>query len=244
MERRRAALLIAATLILTVGLMVVQFASKPGSVSNAAPAEQEPNPSQPLSGRTSIFSDWVALGSGCRAKPGEAGDVTMESKVSQGDGSETFAMTFQLDQFHLARNEEPSAPPLAFARECSIRIRFGPPQGKRIQRISARTEVVSNKSRAGKLTLLSQLSLGAVTVAREVVVHEPGRAHQGLEHTFDLSPTAETEVALRAVSCSEGKIIGFDYTWLAEPETATDDVSVRLSGDRILVVDVELASCS
>lgn len=190
-----------------------------------------------------VFRDWIALGSGCRGRFDMDGDVTLERMTVPG-ARDIHRVQLRFARFRLSTAEREPDEPLNFARECAVRIQLGPPPGKRIQRVTARTGVASTKSKGAKLILLGNLELGAVTIGRKLLVYEPGTEHGAKEDSFDLASGSKPEEVLPPLSCGEGKIVGFDYTWIAERKAATDEVSVELSGDQVLELDAELSDCS
>lgn len=203
--------------------------------------ESAPEPAGDHEWKQEVFREWVAFGSGCRARSGEPGDVTMERRTLRSGGRVIHRARFHLDHYRLTTEDRPDGEPLDFARECAIRVQLVPPPGERIARVTARTRVASTKSESARLTVLGELKLGPASLGRKLVVHGPGEALDGREDVFRLAPGAEE--AFPRLACAQSKLVGFDATWLAERPAAADQVFVELSGDRVLDLDAELSDC-
>ena len=191
-----------------------------------------------------LFFEWVAHGSGCHAMSSNPGDVAMEILPVQEEGGGVHVARFHLDHYKLASAGRPPEAPLKFARECALRLQVGPPSGKRIKSVKAKTGVVSSKSRDTKLTLAGVLKIGAQTIGEEIVVYEAGADHEHEENALSLAPGKKPEESFPALECMEKKLVGFDYTWIVERRGRSDEVLVELSGERVLDLIVELEDCS
>lgn len=223
-------------------------AAPPATAAPAAETAEPPVAPPPPAGEVDteqpVFRDWIAFGSGCRARSDEPGDVTMERATVESGGRVVHRARFHLDQYRLTSADPPPGDPLDFARECAIRIQLGPPPGMRIARVTARTGLVSSKSEGVKLTLLAELKIGVALLGRKLTVHEAGVAHDGWKQVLRLVPGTKPDERLPELACAEGKLVGFDSTWIAERTAPTDEVSVELSGTHVLDIDAELAGCS
>ena len=211
----------------------------PPQAGGAAPS-QGAAPSAP-GAEAEVFQEWLAFGSGCRSRSTEPGDVTMRRELIERDGQRVHAARFTLDRYRLTGEGRPDDAPPAFARECAIRVQVATPPGKRIRRAIATTGVVSSKSPQAKLVLSGTLKLGMATLGKKLVAYDAGSAHGDKEDTFLLTPD---EGALPQLGCGEHKLLGFDFTWIAERRDGTDQVSAQLSGGRELLLEVELEDCS
>lgn len=207
------------------------------------PAPQEPPPKNlQTTPEGPIFAEWIAQGSGCHAKSNNTGDVSME-RIAGGAGKNDFHMVrFHLDQLQLASARMPPNTPLDFAKECSIRVQVMPPAGKRIKSLRAHTSVVSVKSAGTKLTLAGTLRIGAQVLGQKIVIQQATSEYAG-EETFELAPGAAPDQSFPSLHCSEPKLGGFDFTWIAERHETTDKVFVEVSDDKVLEMVVELEDC-
>jgi len=151
---------------------------------------------------------------------------------------------FHLAGLRLTDADRPADRRLSFAKECSLRVQVGPPPGQRLVDVTARTRVISTKSEGLKLTLAAALRLGAARIALQLVGYDAAELHQDREESMMLSRSAHADEPFPSLGCAEPKLIGFDYTWIAEPTGSGGDVSVEVAGHaRVLDVDAALAAC-
>ena len=203
------------------------------------PTPQEPAPPAP---ETPIFAEWIAHGSGCHAKSNMTGDVTMERVREQTGKNDIHIVRFHLDQLQLTSARMPPNTPLDFAKECAIRVQVIPPAGKRIKNLLAKTSVVSVKSAGTKLTMAGTLKIGAQTLDQKIVI-QPATSPNAGEELFELAPGSTPEQSFPNLNCSEPKLGGFDFTWIAERRASTDQVFVEVSDAKVLEMVVEMEDC-
>ncbi len=233
-------------ILVTVGLVAIAAgASYPGrgpftSGNQLAPPTTPPE--APKAAETPIFAEWIAHGSGCRAKSNMAGDVFMERIAQGAQSQDRYAVRFHLDQLQLSSAGRAPDAPRDFAKECAIRVQLMPPAGKRIKGLRATTSVLSIKSAGTKLTLAGTLKIGLQTLNQRIVVEPVGSIQAGYE-AFDLAPGSRAEQAFPQLQCGEPKLGGFDFTWIAERNVKTDDVFVMVSDDKVLEMVVDLEDC-
>jgi hypothetical protein len=233
-----------ATLLAAAVSSLFRAAPPPPAQGGGAPDQElSPAPNAEAAEPPPVFRDWLALGSGCHARSGDAGDVTMERFTLVSGSSVVHRARFHLEQYRLQTADRAAGEPLDFARECAVRVQLGPPAGKRIARVAARMAVVSSKSEGVKLTVLEELHLGVAILGRSMIVHESGSAHEDRRDDFDFVSGARPGEVLPPLGCSEGKLVGFDSTWIAERKAPSDQVTVRLEGDQVVDIDVELSDC-
>lgn len=205
----------------------------------ALPAPQKPTPAPP---ETPIFAEWIAQGSGCHAKSNKTGDVTMERVPEDPGKNGIHIVRFHLDQLQLTSARMPPKAPLDFAKECAIRVQVIPPAGKRIKNLLAKTSVVSVKSAGTKLTLAGTLKIGVQILGQKIVIQQ-ATSQQAGEEAFELAPGSTPEQSFPGLNCSEPKLGGFDFTWIAERRETTDQVFVEVSDDKVLEMVVEVEDC-
>jgi hypothetical protein len=193
---------------------------------------------------TPVLNDWFALGSGCRAKSDVPGDVVAEPLAADPARPNVHRVRFHLDSYKLASPMVTEGVGLKFARECAVRVNINPPAGKKIVKVTARTQVAVDKSAPVKLTVASELKLGKQSLAKNLSVTPEGEAVQGRLDDVYLVPGGEGAESFPTLECGEPKIIGFDYTWIAERKAQADGVNVRVGGDRALEIEAELADCN
>jgi len=190
-----------------------------------------------------VLNDWFALGSGCRAKSDIPGDVTKENLPADPMQPDLHRVRFHLDQLKLSSDTLGDKTPVKFARECAVRLNINPPAGKKIVSVRARTAVREDKAAPVKLTVVSELKIGKSTLGRKLAEFPAGSEVKGEARTIELAPGKEPGQDFPALECGEPKIIGFDYTWIAERSSASDRVDATLAGDRTLDIEAVLADC-
>jgi hypothetical protein len=191
-----------------------------------------------------VFRDWIAVGSGCFATSSEPGDVTMERLTLKLRGREIHRARFHLDRFRFTEADRPKDEKVErFARECAVRVQLATPPGKRLTNATAFTRVVSTKSPGVRLTLFGQLRLGSAPIGHELIVHEDTESFHDKLEVFKMSPRAQPEEPLPPLECAEPKLLGFDYTWIAEPIGEGGELTVSLGGNKELDLDVEFSDC-
>jgi hypothetical protein len=205
------------------------------SVKTAKPAPQ-------AGANHKLISDWFALGSGCRARPSEPGDVSM-TEVKDPAKPHQLTALFKLEPYQLQSSTRAPDASKQFARECAVRMAVNPPPGTKIKRVSARTQLLSTKSEGAQLTLLGELLIGDVQLGRLLVEHAAGTAHTGKEQVIDLAPGTAPGPQMPALTCGQAKLVGFNFTFLTALKSASDTVGVQLGGDRTLALQIELEPC-
>jgi hypothetical protein len=198
----------------------------------------------PASYAKPVLNDWFALGSGCRARSDLAGNVTMEEAPAFGGGSQRYKANFLFKGFSLdgAKADHASA---RFGRECAIRLNINPPIGKKIHAIRAYTKLLVEKPSGLVLNLLSELKLGPTSLGREQYNISPEEKWQSRELTIELAGTSDSKESFPQLGCSEPKIIGFDYSWIATGlKGRKNPFSVELAGNGSLVIEADLVDCA
>lgn len=198
----------------------------------------------PASYAKPVLNDWFALGSGCRARSDLAGNVTMEEAPAFGGGSDKYKAKFLFKGFSLdgAKADHASA---RFGRECAIRLNINPPLGKKIHAIRAYTKILVEKPSGLVLDLLSELKLGATSLGREQYTLSNDEKWKSRELAVKLSAAAGSKESFPQLGCSEPKIIGFDYSWIATGvKDKNTPFSVELAGERSLVIEADLVDCA
>jgi hypothetical protein len=194
-----------------------------------------------------VLNTWFALGSGCRARSDASGDVSMEPLPIDPTQPNVYRVRFHLNDFRAASDEvRPGASEKAsanFARECAVRLNVNPPEGQRLVRVRAATEVVADKGPGAKLTVRGELKLGNTTLGVASAIHDQGIALFHHDEPITLVPGDGGE-PLPKLACGEPKILGFDYTFLVERPSSSDAAHVTLAGPKTLELEAELAPCT
>ena len=198
----------------------------------------------PASYAKPVLNDWFALGSGCRARSDLAGNVTMEETPAFGGGSQRYKAKFLFKGFSLhGAKADPGS--VRFGRECAIRLNINPPLGKKIHAIRAYTKLMVEKPSGLALDLLSELKLGPTSLGREQYNLSNEEKWQSRALTIELAGASGSKESFPQLGCSEPKIIGFDYSWIATGmKDKNTPFSVELAGDRSLVIEADLVDCA
>jgi hypothetical protein len=231
--------IIPALLALPVGWLLLAGATKSASATAASTEEVAARPGAELP----VLNTWFALGSGCRARSDAAGDVAMERLPQDPNRPNVYRVRFHLDSYQAASDALGANPPVKFARECAVRVNINPPAGMKLVDVHAATDVVEDKGAGVKLTVRNELKLGNATLGAADFVYDQGRALFHHDDAIALKPGLNG-APMPTLKCAEPKIIGYDYTFLAERPTAADEVHVQLSGAKTLDIEAELAPCS
>jgi len=203
--------------------------------SDGAPVAQPAKPA---------LNDWFALGSGCRARSSEAGDVTMERLPADPARPDVVRARFHLGAMKLASADRAAGAPLKFARECSIRLNVNPPPGMKVTHVAARTSLATTKTAGVSITEQTELLLGRAVLGRRLESHAAGEMVSGRVQDVSLAPGGAGSEPFPALTCAEPKIIGFNLTWIAERASADDAVEVTLGGARTVEIEAELGACA
>ncbi|MFO0679495.1 MAG: hypothetical protein U0169_23415 [Polyangiaceae bacterium] len=232
-------------MLATVGLGLLVGAVLVANVESSAPAAVvAANTVTGSDGRTvPVLNDWFALVSGCRAKNDIPGDVSLEAIPADPMRPDLHRVRFHLDKLEISSDKLGAATPVKFARECAVRLNINPPAGKKIVAVRAHTQLQEDKSSHVKLTVANELKIGKSTLGRTLVEFPAGSEAMNMARAIDLAPGKDPGQEFPALECGEPKIIGFDYTWIAERESATDRVRGSLSGARTLEIEADLADC-
>jgi hypothetical protein len=187
-----------------------------------------------------MFGDWFALGSGCKAKFDlPESDVSVMFHGPSDGGDWVHHARFRLEKFELYANGQPTK----LARECAIRLNLNPPPHARIVSVRAETSVESEKPKAADLVLFSELRIGNTPLARTSQHFDAKGPRRKTAESFDLSSGKDPAMPMPELGCGEPKILGFDFTWIADGTAAERPVHVTLGHDRTLSLEVRVAPC-
>jgi hypothetical protein len=224
--------------ILALSCLITALALIAAEVNAASPSIQTAKPS------SATFSKWFALGSGCRARDDEPGDVKpiQNAKANrESPGHATFGLV--LPQFKLAPTEVATR---GIARECAIRVHLNSPAGYRLSRLRARLKMDVAKPAPGDLFLHQELKLGTETVAiKQVRLIRQAMRDQNV--TLDLDSSENPEINFKNLDCGAKKIAGVDLTWIyknQESDGKPDGVAVQMGGDKSVIIEGDWERCT
>jgi hypothetical protein len=212
------------------------------ALANVAGAQTEKTDSTPLP----LFGEWIAYGSGCKASDKGKGDA--ELILPQGkeltSAANQFKIILKLPDYKLDSANGNPRKSQNFARQCSLRVGFNPPAGKRIKMITAKTEVMMSKASPVDLLVSQEVKLGSKTIASNSFRSDPGTELKDRSETIVLSPTQDTRPHFESKKCGFGTLVGIDQTFMALRKNNTDAVYVALSGEKQIEMEIHLESCS
>lgn len=184
----------------------------------------------------------MALGSGCRARASEPGNVQVDALPVSAVFPRRHTARVHFDEMMLTLA---SLPPDAMTavRECAVRLAVHSPSGTRIRRVSARTQVRSTKAAGVTMAILEVLKLGSLEVGRASALYDASEAHVDRPLDVVLAPELPGGAPWHPLGCGAEKLVGFDITWKATRSAADQAAFIEVGGARVLDLDVELEPC-
>lgn len=218
------------------------------------------------------FSEWFALGSGCRAKFDIPGDVTKDLAPAPGIYPGYDRVRFHLPDFELTQDAQIS-PDRDFGRECSIRLKVLPPADEKIADVIAETEIEYSAFQSSKLTLATELKIGQQTI--DASIEKPplsvpdtsnklpvilGSPLMSEQNSQPENAAQKPGTLFETLKCGEPKIIGLDLTWIvsntslaahsksnendrATSATGPERLIARLGGSRMVDIFIKTERC-
>jgi hypothetical protein len=191
-----------------------------------------------------VLNEWFALGSGCRAKSDQPGDVQHRALPPDPARPNVHRVRFTLPSYVLDSDATVEGGTLKFGRECAIRVNVNPPEGMRIKDAAATTRVRASKGAGTELVLMSELKIGPSTLGARTATFGKGNAVSDAEEIFSFRSGQKPEEAMPTLKCAEPKILAFNYTWIADRTERADSARVHVGSDRSLDLEVELERCT
>jgi hypothetical protein len=230
--------------VLTLACLLTALALLSAEVNAGEPAEKK-SPTVSSAVRTDQkFGKWFALGSGCRARDDQPGDVRPAGfPLGTKEKSDHATFGLILPSFKLTPIESATR---GFARECAIRVHLNSPGGYRLSRLRARLKMDVAKPHAGDLFLHQELKLGTDTLAiKQVRLTRQAMHDQNVAIELDSSENPETH--LTKFDCGAKKIAGVDLTWIyknRDSDGKPAGVNVQMGGDKSVVIEGEWTRCA
>ena len=191
-----------------------------------------------------VLNEWFALGSGCRAKADLPGNVKMEPLPQDPNRPNSYRVKFTFLDFQL-KSDTADTKTMQFAKECAVRIAINPPSGKRISEVKATTSIVASKGTGATLDISSELKIGSTSLGTVRKTLASSAKSEPVDERIELASGSSKDTSLPELSCGEGKVIGFDYSWIVKREHGqSSQLHVELSRDKSLILEASLDSCS
>lgn len=240
--------LVASTFACGAEASTTKGASKPASPQTAKAAHAAE--AQPVASvQASLFAEWFAVGSGCRATRETAGDVEFEPLGILDGKPNAIRGRFLLKNYTLSSPPANPATSIAFARECNMRVKVLPPAGKRVRGVSAAATWKYGKDSPVRLQLQNTLYMDTTLVSAVFDEIPAGETLQGREKEVVLSNgrfinVPEQPPLQKPYECGAPVVFGTDFTIIAHRKEKADKAEVTLAG-RVRGVDfsVELEDC-
>ncbi len=189
-----------------------------------------------------VFGDWFALGSGCRARASESGDVVATVLPTLRTDPSRHAMRFDLPAFHLSVDSAAAEP--VGVSECAIRLAVTPPSGSRIHDVRARTRILARRGTDSDLQINEQLRLGSDSIGAANLTYRAGSGRRSVEQDVNLGTDLADGVRPPQTECGAAKLVAYDFTWATRRGPSGEPVRVDLGGSKTLDVEVVFAPCA
>ena len=190
-----------------------------------------------------VVSDWMALGSGCRGKDPDVGDLRM--KVFQ-DPKDPMRLEVKFDMgSYTLSGEKPLNPEhQSFARECSLRFALAPQGSFRVRTVEAQTSFLVDKDKGVKAEIHSRLVTPKGTLADWEKVFASGKGFKNERVSMALSANEEGKRILKEAACGEPKILGADFTFENDRKSFKEKVELKHDKANTVGFVVYLEPCS
>jgi hypothetical protein len=232
-----------------VGLLILGGSSVPFVVR--ATTRIEPEGSQVASAEAPravervvdpVFGDWFALGSRCRARASQPGDVELEIVPAAASAPGVHTARFHMPAFHLSTVVSDERP--GTSSECSLRLAVNPGAGFRIRDVRARTRLVAQRPVDSEVRLTEELKLGSFLIGTQRASYSAGATDGDIATDVFLGTDAPGGARHPELACSENKLVAFDFTWLSRPGPSKQPIQVDLAGGKTVDIDVVLEPCA
>ncbi|MCA2961712.1 MAG: hypothetical protein IOD12_15795 [Silvanigrellales bacterium] len=239
-------------LLATLGLVASMIAcGADASTSGTAKKKPEakevvPNAAVPAS----LFAEWFAVGSGCRATREAAGDVVFEPIGIEAGKPNAIRGRFLMKDYKLSSPPSNPATSIAFARECNVRIKVKPPAGKRVKGVNATATWSFAKDAPVRLQLQNTLYMDTTLVGAVFDDVPVGEAVPAREKDVALANgrfvnVPEQPPLEKPYECGADLVFGSDFTIIAHRKEKSDKAEVKLGGPtKGINFAVELEDCT
>lgn len=219
-----------------VALITLSFMSS----AQAVPTEQQ----------SLEVKEWFALGSGCRGRNSEPGDVkvtTAPLKATAKSGKEDGVnLLIKLPTYKLDGNKPIRAEHPTFARECALRFGVFPAPGTRISEVRTAGTVSFRKDLGAKVRLATQLHLGETVAAQKELEFDKDRnIFSGNEQINIVASVGNpmSKAALLSSACGAPRVVGVDLSFTTWRDSKTPVVTAELSNNGEFSVEIVTEPC-
>ncbi len=184
--------------------------------------------------------EWFALGSGCRARFNQPGDVTFSISPHPSQTSTT-RLQFRLPNYALDGTKPIRADHPTFARECALRMSVFPAPGTRIREIRNAAALTIRKDLGVKLQISTQMLLGDLVIAQKQIALEKER--NLFQHREDLSLVANS-LADSNAACGVPRVLGVDLSLTNYRDNGNPPVLAKLINDGEVSLEIVTETCA
>ena len=187
------------------------------------------------------IKDWFALGSGCKGKAGDIGDIRMNLEKNVRDPL-LYEVIFSKGSYELDSFKSITRKP-SFARECALRIAAYPPKGFRIADIKALSAVTISKDRGAMAGVKTRLLTAKGSLSEQVFNFDKNIIVKEKKLDLSLVPDSAGQAVLNEIPCDKPKIIGVDFQFTNEKESYMPKVKIKPSHDKLATMLIRLEKC-
>ena len=219
------------TLLLTALLLADQMgqaASKKNSTLSVAPILE--------------IKDWMAAGSGCRARMNQDGNIHM-NVVRDDKDLTTYHFYFDISGYSLDGTQPINAERPTFARECAFRVAAYPANRWRISNMEVTTDFIVSKSVGSTAELYTKLLTGSAPLGEWSQVL--GKTEQAIKQPISVSlrPNDRGLAHLSSIECEQPKVLGADISLVNRRESFEQKVNIAANQVGTLKLSVKLSPC-
>lgn len=188
------------------------------------------------------ITDWLALGSGCRGRDPDLGDVKM--KVLQ-DPKDPLRMevSFSMGSYKLSGDKPIVSDSQSFARECSLRFAVAPHTNTRVKYVEAKTAFLVQKDKGAAAEIHSRLVIPQGTLVDWAHVSDSEKAIKNETIAMHLVPNESGKKLLSDIQCGSPKILGADFTFENQRKSFKEKVEMKHEGKNRVDFVVYLEPC-
>ena len=188
------------------------------------------------------IKDWFALGSGCKGRDGQIGDIRMKLEENERKPFH-YQVKFTKGSYELDSFKSVSSKP-SFARECALRVAAYPPKGFRIANVTALSSVMISKDKGAIAGVKARLLTAKGDLGEKVYNFDKSLAVKEKKLELNLEPNIEGRQLLKEIPCGKPKIIGMDLQFMNEKDSYAPKVKIKPTEDHLATLQITLEKCS
>lgn len=187
------------------------------------------------------ITDWGALGSGCRSRPAERSNVSIEKVLQTAPNRASFL--FRLRSYEIDGEKPISRESAAFARDCSIRLALQPPKGTRIKSIDGETRLLVSKEKGFAFQVALALSTPRAQIGATALDYDKNVVLKNSEEIIQVVPIGGGLGGDIGSGCNEARVLGLDLVLSNDRASFAPKLRAKLAGDQLVRFNVTLEAC-